>query len=463
MVREAGLCDAEIAVILDPDPPIQTRKPVLLGAAFVAMLAMIGLAASAVWRSATTAQDRVAELHASSGAAASALSAIRTDVYQTAVLTRDYLLDPDRSRAPEYNEQFDQIRVDLDSAFATLQNLAHDNEQAQALKHLHAEVQSYVAPTAEALDWTPEEKLRYGSRLLRLRVRRREEIFALVSRAETLIRNNVERERQRITHADQEFRRSFVWIMAAALGIGVVIAAATLTQIMRLERQSEAAEVKLRELSARLRTAQEDERKHLSRELHDEVGQMLTGLRMELAALARLNWSTDADVAARITHAKATAELTLKTVRNIAMVARPSMLDDLGLGPAISWQTKEFERRTGVEVDLAIDPEADAPGDRQRTCIYRIVQEALTNCARHASATRIQIRLNRSGGKLRLSIRDNGSGFDRAVERKGGMGLVSMEERVRELGGRIAVKSAPGAGTQIEVELPAAEAAEVKA
>jgi len=166
-----------------------------------------------------------------------------------------------------------------------------------------------------------------------------------------------------------------------------------------------------------------------------------------------LNWSADADVAGRITHAKATVEQTLRLVRNIAMLARPSMLDDLGLSPAISWQTKEFRRATGVEVETKIDPEADALPENYRTCIYRIVQEALTNCARHASATRIQLSLKYSGNALCLSIRDNGVGFDRARNSRG-LGLVGMEERVRELGGRIMVKAAPGAGTQIEVELP---------
>ncbi len=442
---------------------MQVRKSVLLGGAFGALLMMIGLAAYGVWHSATTAQDLIADLHEASSFAATALSEIRSDVYETAILTRDYLLDADRSHADEYVEQFEHIRKDLDSAFAALQKLTQEEDQRQALERLQQEVEAYVAPTATALDWTPEEKLRRGSALLRLRVRRREEIVALVGRAETLIRNNVEGERRRITHADQGFRRSFVWIMGAALGIGAAIAALTLSRMIHLENQSKTAEVKLRELSAQLRTAQEDERKHLSRELHDEVGQMLTGLKMELAALGRLNWTRDGDGAVGITHAKATVEQTLKLVRNIAMLARPSMLDDLGLRPAIAWQTKEFSRTTGVEVQTSIDAVADSLPETYRTCIYRIVQEALTNCARHAAASRIGVRLSSAAGALRLSIHDNGAGFDRAVSGRRGLGLVGMEERVRELGGRITVKSAPGAGTQIEVELPAPKGAEVNA
>jgi signal transduction histidine kinase len=441
---------------------MQVRKSILLGAAFGGLVVMIALLAVGVWRSAKSAQERIAELHGASNAVATALSNIRSDVYLTAILTRDYLLDADRSRVPQYLAQFVKIRRSLETAFSVLQSAAQDEEQRKALSRLHNEVEGYLRPTETALDWTPQQKHRLGSAVLRQRVSRRQEIFALVNRAETLIGANFEREHQRITHADGDFRRSFVLITAAALGIALVIAGLTLSRMRRLEKQSDAAELKLRELSTQLRTAQEVERKHLSRELHDEVGQMLTGLRMELAALARLNWKSDPDVAGRITHAKSTVEQTLKLVRNIAMLVRPSMLDDLGLSPAISWQTREFSRATGVDVQLRVDPGADSLPDAYRTCIYRIVQEALTNCARHAGAKRIQVTFGSVGDALKLTIHDDGIGFDRSSRASRGMGLVGMEERVRELGGRFAVKSSPGVGTQIEVDLPVPKEVELR-
>jgi signal transduction histidine kinase len=440
----------------------QVRKQAFLGAAFSALLVTIVLLATGVWRTATSAQKRVAELHDASTTAATALSAIRADVYLTAILTRDYLLDYSWANVRLYVQQFEEIRTDLDKNFGILSKLTQDSGQKEALAKLQAEIQGYLTPTEAALDWTHEEKRDRGSGVLRQRVRRRQEIFALVGRAEALMQSNFERERQRITHADADFRRSFIWMISLTLGVGLAIAVLTLTRLLRLERQGAAAEVKLRELSAQLRTAQEVERKHLSRELHDEVGQMLTGLRMELAALARLNWSGEADVATRITHAKTTVEQTLKLVGNIAMLARPSMLDDLGLRPAILCQTKEFSRTTGVECEVSIAPEAEALPESYRTCIYRVVQEALTNCARHAAATRIQVSLKNAGGRLQLHIQDNGMGFHRAKAAKRGIGLVGMEERVRELDGRIAVKSSPGAGVQIDVELPAPKRVEAR-
>jgi signal transduction histidine kinase len=442
---------------------MRVPKSLLLGVAFGALLVVLALSAIAVWRSATIAQNHVAELHAASTKATTALSAIRSDIYLTAILTRDYLLDPDRSGVPQYMRQFEEIQSDIQKGFSVLESTIQDEQQRRALSRLREELNAYVSPTETALDWTPQEKSAHGYAVLRQRVHRRQEIFGLVQQAETLIGNNFDRERQRITRADEDFRRSFAWITGAALGIGLGIASLTLTRMIRLERKSDAAQRKLRELSVQLRTAQEVERKHLSRELHDEVGQMLTGLRMELAALARLNWSADPEISTRITHSKTTVEQTLKLVRNIAMLMRPSMLDDLGLSPAISWQAKEFSRATGVPVETAIDPGLDGLPEQYRTCIYRIVQEALTNCARHASATRIDVTLERHDGSLALRIRDDGAGFDRSDGAKRGLGLVGMEERIRELGGRITVRSAPGAGTEIAVALPAPKETEVSA
>ena len=441
---------------------MQVRKPMLLGSAFAALLLVIGISCFAVWRSATLAQQRVAALHDAHTQAGAALSAIRANVYLTAVLTRDYLLDQDPSRAPQYIEQFTSIRNDTERSFRLLQSTAGDEQQRQALAKLSAEVNSYWDPTETALDWTPEEKRAQRNALLRQRLHRRQEIFELVRRAEDLMSTNFRRERQRVTRADQEFRSSLVWITFAALAFGFVIAGTTLARMIALEKLSVAAEWELRRLSAQLRTAQESERKHLSRELHDQVGQMLTGLRMELAALARLNWSADSDIAASITHAKSTVEQTLKLVRNIAMLARPSMLDDLGLTPAVSWLAKEFSRSTGINVEAQTDPAADALPETYRTCIYRVIQEALTNAARHANARRIDVTLKSDGAAIRLAIEDDGVGFDPAAKKRNGIGLLGMEERVRELAGHFAVKSVPGNGTRVEVELPAPGKIEVR-
>src|SRR6185295_9084320 len=171
-----------------------------------------------------------------------------------------------------------------------------------------------------------------------------------------------------------------------------------------LERRSKeenarirAAEDELRRLSNQLVKTQEEERKNLSRELHDEVGQMLTALRMELGRAERAQAVGSPAFAVTISESKTLIDKMMRLVRDLAMGLRPSMLDDLGLEPALAWQAREFSRRYNVPVDLKVDGDLDDLPDPHRTCIYRVVQEALTNCAKHSSATAIDIVVRRSG------------------------------------------------------------------
>jgi signal transduction histidine kinase len=225
-------------------------------------------------------------------------------------------------------------------------------------------------------------------------------------------------------------------------------------RMLALERQSESAESELRLLSGQIRTAQEQERKYLSRELHDQVGQMLTGLRMELASMARFIGDSESDLSSRIARSKGTVEQTLRIVRDIAMLLRPSMLDDLGLTPALAWLLKEMSRSSGIEIKSDIDSVVDSLPDRYRTCIYRVIQEALTNATRHSAAQWAEVRLKSDGDWVAGSVVDNGKGFDTSLARRRGLGLLGMGERVRELGGSIKVVSAPGRGVRVEIRLP---------
>ena len=234
--------------------------------------------------------------------------------------------------------------------------------------------------------------------MLRQSVRRRQEIFALSEQVERLITANFVRERQRLTTADQEFRASLAWTTGIALLLGLAISGGTLVRMLTLERQSQIAESQLRLLSGQIRTAQEQERKNLSRELHDQVGQMLTGLKMELDSVERLYGNAESEIASRISRAKGTAEQTLRIVRNISMLLRPSMLDDLGLTPALAWLFKEVSRANGFEIRSEVDPSLDNLPEAHRTCLYRVVQEALTNAARHSGCRGVEVILTGSDG-----------------------------------------------------------------
>lgn len=433
---------------------MQVRRSILLALGFAALLLIIAVAAFSVWRNARNAQARVAALHEAHTRAGTALSAIRANVYLIGILSRDYLLDRDPMQAKRYIDELNKIRQATQEDFGELETSGQDDEQRAALEKLRTEFQAYWDPTEIALDWTPAERQAQRAQVLRERVRKREEIFALAAEVEQLVTSNFRRERQRITSADQDFRVSLGWTAGIALFLGIGIAAITLVRMMKLEHQSVLAESELRRLSRQLRSAQEQERRSLSRDLHDQVGQMLTALRMELASMARLHDNTESELSSRIARAKGTVEQTLGIVRNIAMLLRPSMLDDLGLTPALAWLAKEISRSSGIEVRTKFDPELDSVPDAHRTCLYRVIQEALTNATRHSAGNGIDVSLQSDGEFIVGAIVDNGRGFERAVVKQKGLGLLGMEERARELGGNIRIESVPGRGTRVEVRLP---------
>jgi signal transduction histidine kinase len=209
----------------------------------------------------------------------------------------------------------------------------------------------------------------------------------------------------------------------------------------------------LENLSARLVEAQETERRSLARELHDEVGQSLSAVLVELRNLVgSLAVQSEAQMRRHLDTIKGLVENTVRTIRNMSLLLRPSMLDDLGLIPALRWQAREVSRQTAMDVTVSTDLVTDDLPDDYKTCIYRVVQEALHNCSRHANATAVRIQVRQEPNRLTLSIRDNGRGFD--VKQSKGLGLLGVEERVARLGGKCEIHSEPGTGTLLAIELP---------
>jgi signal transduction histidine kinase len=235
------------------------------------------------------------------------------------------------------------------------------------------------------------------------------------------------------------------------------MAAFSIRRILRLEtrahnRYEEAAEARsqLKDLSARLVRAQETERRALSRELHDEVGQSLSAVLIELRNLST-GLALRSEEQNQIEDIKDLVEGTIRVVRNMALLLRPSMLDDLGLVPALKWQAREVSKRTSMDVSVAADLPDDLPDDF-KTCIYRVAQEALHNCASHARAKTVRIRVQQEPSRLTLSVQDDGQGFD--SQQVKGLGLLGIQERVAQLGGKCMVHSELGTGTVLTVELP---------
>jgi signal transduction histidine kinase len=211
---------------------------------------------------------------------------------------------------------------------------------------------------------------------------------------------------------------------------------------------------RLRDLAAQNEAQREGERKHIAREVHDELGQVLTALRMDMSLLGMQFGAQNAALLDKIQGMKGLVDRAIQGVRNVAVNLRPTALD-MGLVPAIEWLCRDFTERTSIPCVLQAQEENIDLDETRAVVIFRIVQESLTNITRYAEASRVDINLGRRGNELGVEVRDNGRGFDlAAVARKNSFGLLGMRERALALGGRVDIASAPGQGTVIGVTIP---------
>jgi signal transduction histidine kinase len=390
------------------------------------------------------------------------LTEIERRMYLNSILVRELLLDDSPVESERYQSDFRENRRAVEREMAALK-LTGRNRDANIMQKLEAELAAYWNSVAPVFGWTPEQREQRATFFLREQQRpRRQNVLAIAEQIRALATAAYRAQYERVNLSQRDFRTDIRKIVAIAFFIGIAIAAGTTVRIASLEQRSrrqranaERAEEQLRQLSTQLMHAQEEERKSISRELHDEVGQMLTGLRMELGSLERLRGDA-AQFHEHLNEAKSITEQSLRAVRDLAVGLRPSVLD-LGLVPALQWQARHFSKRSGIPVTVQTEgPLQNIPEDHS-TCVYRIVQETLTNCAKHSNASRVEVFLRESEGALEVAIRDDGRGFDPRIVRRGGLGLLGIEERVRELGGSLQIESESGKGSVLTVRFMSPE------
>lgn len=233
----------------------------------------------------------------------------------------------------------------------------------------------------------------------------------------------------------------------------VCLIVSDLSEVKRAEQELRASSEQLRNLAARLLSVREEERTRIAREVHDELGQALTAVKMDLSWLAGRLSPGNGPMLGRVRSTLQLADSTIQSVRRISTELRPSVLD-LGLAAALEWQAQEFQARTGIRCRLRL-PDGGEVAPDVSTTLFRIFQEALTNIARHAGATRAEVVLKKQPDGLVLLIRDNGRGFNPANSSSlKSLGLLGMRERAASLGGRVDISSAPGKGTRVTVRIP---------
>ena len=391
------------------------------------------------------------------------LNDIRSDVYVSGTYVRDYLLEPDPESAEAYRASLEAVRQHMAAALESYGRQVASAE-VQHYTALETELSDYWKILAPIFQWDPAERRRSGYAFLRDEVfPRRQNMLAIADRIAAINEQQLNAGNDEAVSLLLRFRTRLLLTLVAALVLGLGMAWFTTRKILRLEDQArlryeETADARsqLTDLSARLVQAQEAERRALSRELHDEVGQSLSAVLIELRNLsAGLAVRPEEQSLSHVETIKGLVESTVRVVRNMSLLLRPSMLDDLGLIPALKWQARELSKRTSMDVSVATEIDSDDLPDEYKTCIYRVVQEALHNCARHSHATTVRIRVERKPDRLLLIIQDDGIGFD--VRQMKGLGLLGIHERVARLGGKCIVHSTPGSGTILSVELPFTE------
>lgn len=229
------------------------------------------------------------------------------------------------------------------------------------------------------------------------------------------------------------------------------------TERVRAENELRTSREEIKGMALTSNRVREQEKGRVARELHDELGQALTALKMDAAWLRENLSGPREELAAKLTEMQVLLDGTVAATRRISADLRPLVLDDLGLAAAAEWLVQNFSARTGVACELAIAPGLDL-GEPHATTVFRALQESLTNIAKHAHATQVEVTLEQEGSELVLEVRDDGAGFDTGGPRRdGAFGLVGMRDRAALLGGKVMVQSAPGKGASIVLRVPVAE------
>jgi signal transduction histidine kinase len=393
------------------------------------------------------------------------LERIRSDLYVSGTYVRDYLLEPESGKAEGHRYSLLETRDDMDAALREYR-VRLTPQESRAFQALVEALADYWKVLEPAFQWSTAQRRQDGFAFLRDEVfPRRQAMVGIADQIRAIDESQLNGGRVRVEQTFAQYRRRLTLTAALIVGLGLLLAFFSIRKILKLETETarnlteiSKARAELKQLSARLVEAQENERRSISRELHDEVGQALTGVLVEMANLSTLIRARDMDaVEVKAGEIKRQVEGSISVVRNMALLLRPSMLDDLGLVPALQWQAREVSKRSGVWVKVDAGPVSEELPEEHKTCVYRIVQEALHNIVQHAGARNVGVTVRQEQDRLRLTIEDDGKGFNAREER--GMGLLGIEERVSYLGGSFQVESEPGRGTSLRVVLPLENAA----
>jgi signal transduction histidine kinase len=431
-----------------------TRNVLLVG--YGAMIGLLIVSALQAYRIQQSASEQSAEIYHRYVKEEEILSRCRRNLFVGGIYARDFLLSTKPDRASTYRAQLGKLKLESQKA---LEELGELPGPAPSASPLTVKTLEYWDALESIAGWTVEASAKLGFDFVQREITPRRNAAGDLAREFRDARQNA------LKNSELEFSRSRrsarLWLflmVGLCLLFGVAVAYHSLAHSEHLERETARQYEQLEQLSGRLLEVQEAERKQISRDLHDEIGQTLTALGIEVAQAHTLLKAGAPGAEARLERARALTAKTVQTVRDISLLLRPPLLDDLGLREALQWHVDDFTRRTSILSSFREEGLQDALPDSHKICIYRIVQEALHNCEAHAVASTVQVSIHQTPQQLILEIEDDGRGFatdgKRGQARAGGLGIPGMRERATLLGGTLHLDSAAGGGTRVRLSLP---------
>jgi Signal transduction histidine kinase len=436
-------------------------KRAALRTGFGVVIGLLVLSTITAWRIQDNLSRRTIEIHQKYVQRQRNLSGMRRVVWLSGNFVRDFFLNDAPDRIPTFSTQVKALRKDGDELLVQLAKLNPPAELDRDLRKRFADLWEMLDDARTQGPDDAKEFLFVQHEV----VPRREATIALLRRLEQANDKALdEGERDFATTRKAATQRLLV-MLGFGLLIGIAVARFSLRHSETLEKKAAdrftevlQAKTELESLSARLMAIQEEERTRLSRELHDEIIQTLAVLKIEITQAQTRSAGRLPEISDNLRRAREMAEETVRTVRNISLLLRPSLLDDLGLGPALQWQAEDFRRRTGIPCVVEEEGLRDDLPEAVKTCVYRVTQEALHNCEKHASATHVYVRVLQADDFLSVEVRDDGIGFElpqreRPISSQH-FGILGMRERAAGLNGTLTMETQPGEGTTINLWLP---------
>ncbi len=398
-----------------------------------------------------------------------ALTTLRRNLWLAGIYVRDFFIRATPEQARVLASQLDDIQRENQKVFEHLARVSPQRSEFPKVRRSLSDFLSLLQSVPGTMLHVPdEEQFQFVQREI---VPRRGELYAALIALSNADQQRLQDDENRFTDSRHEGGQRLLLMLALGVLLSVLVAVISIRHSDNLADKAEKhfseveqAKGELQRLSARLLEVEEEGRRHLARELHDEIGQALALLQIEISrAQAAASSGKDSNLQERLGNARALAARTVQTVRDMSVLLRPTILDDLGLAPALQFQVEHFLKRSGITCEYIEENVSDQLPDPVKTCVYRVIQEALHNCEKHSGASKVRVAVQQSAGFLQVEVQDDGHGFELNEKgmpvRTSGLGLLGIRERAAIVGGSLEIDSAPGRGTRIALRIPVGELA----